>query len=122
MQTLMNANRLYAKRAQGEQYPTVAALVAAAQEDKTHSAEVLYNWKDLNFVADQGNVKLASPRATASLTHWSFGQACQSLESPAAYLRDRITPDLAAACLNHRIRQTTAGEDARLRWSAGCDG
>lgn len=112
MQTLTNANRLYARRGQDETFPSVQALVAAARQDKDHSAERTYSWKDLQFQAQQEDVRLQSPRGAASLTHWSFGQACRTLGAPAAFLRDDLSPQLAADCLNYRISQTPPATDA----------
>ncbi len=104
----------YSNRPNDEQFASMAELIAAAQHDQAMSAEVSYNWKDLRFVADGPQVKLASPRSVADLTHWSFGQAAAALESPAAFLRGKLTPELAAEVLNYRISQTLPGQDAHV--------
>jgi hypothetical protein len=115
--TLSNANRLYRRRQDDQTYPTVAAMVQAATLDKQHSAERTYSWRDLKFTptdpSADADVRLVSPTGhAAELTHWSFGQAARTLGAPAGFLRDDLSPQLAADVLNYRISQQPNASDA----------
>lgn len=133
-QTIATAQHEYYRRPADERYQTLPDMITAAQADKTLSREVAYNWRDLcwmpgatdtatdtagmagtdeqGLATDSRGLLLQSPKGTATLTHWAFGQACTMLQSPAAFLRDRVTPDIAAAVLNHRITSPPSGSTA----------
>jgi hypothetical protein len=110
------AQSQYYARPADERFATVDDLIAHAQHEKDLSKERNYNWRDLRWTytsdTNQGGkdgLYLQSPNGTATLTHWSFGQAATMLQSPARYLREGLTPELAAQCLNHRITQQPSG-------------
>lgn len=111
--------REYYARPADERFPSVRALADAAKADRDLSREVTYNWRDLTFRAtgqdrDTAGLELASPRASAALTHWSFGQVARMLQAPAAFLRDGLSPAIAADALNYRISRQPHGERAVL--------
>jgi hypothetical protein len=111
--TIATAAREYANRPKDERYPSVAALVAAAQADRMHSKEVTYNLRDLRAVNRDESVQLESPKGRANFSHWSFGQLSRMLGAPAGYLRE-LPADLAAECLNHGIKAAPVGTQATL--------
>jgi hypothetical protein len=111
--TIDTAAREYANRPADERYPSVAALVAAADRDRQHSAERTYNLRDLRTIDDGGFVRLQGPKGIASFTHWAFGQVCRMLGAPASYLRE-LPATLAADCLNHGIDAAPVGTQATL--------
>ncbi len=117
MESLANittAHREYARRPQDERYASLADLLTAASHDKSLSAERTYNAKDLRVVATDNDLMLGSAKGVASMSHWAFGQLARTLESPAGFLRDSLTPQLAADVLNYRISQTPNGEALSL--------
>lgn len=123
----------YYKRPPDERFPSLDALIHAAETDRQHSREVGYNLKDLHAVGtslalvsfpedDQkstlpigpaGSVVLASPKGQATLSHWSFGQLCRLIGAPAAYLR-QLAPSIAVDAVNDGIRRSDVGEKATL--------
>lgn len=107
IQTMMQ--RQYYQRPADERFANVKALADAAKADRELSRERTYNWRDLRWAPSDGGLLIASPNGTAALTHWSFGQSCSMLQSPAAFLRDKVTPEIAADVLNHRITQQPNG-------------
>lgn len=109
-----SAHAQYTHRPADERFPSIQALIDAAVHDKNLSGERTYNLRDLHAVATADDVQLASPRGAASLSHWSFGQLARTLGAPAGYLRDGLTPALAAECLNHGISQAPAGTTLNL--------
>lgn len=122
----MTAANQYATRPKDERFPNVEALIANAMHDKTYSQEVSYNLKDLRAVTVQGTIgnptestpnhdrlMLASPRAQAELTHWSFGQLARTIGAPANYLRS-LPPHIAADCINHGLQSSPAGTTANM--------
>jgi hypothetical protein len=114
MSNIYSASSQYANRPADERFTSLADMIAAAVEDKNLSAERTYNLRDLRAVATPTDVRLASPLAQATLTHWSFGQLCRSVAAPAGYLRDGLSPALAADCLNYGIQQAPVGTRLNL--------
>lgn len=136
MSTITTAAREYARRPADEKFPTLAALVNHCAAEKAHTLEKNYNLRDLAFVptvigtggqqtADRttdpakAEVQIESPRGRAKLTHWSFGQLCRDLETPAGFLRDGVPAALAADVLNYRITQAPAGKSINALIRAG---
>ena len=111
--TIATAAREYARRPKDERFASVEALITAAQADKDNSLERTYNLRDLRAVPVDGAVRLASPKADAALTHWSFGQLSRLVGAPAGYLRE-LPATLAADCLNHGISEMPHGHQANL--------
>lgn len=105
MTTIATAAREYASRPKDERYPSLDALIAVAAEDKQLSRERGYNLHDLTVAATAEGLRLRSGRGEAEFTHWSFGQLSRAVGAPAGFLRDGLTPDLAADVLNHRISE-----------------
>jgi hypothetical protein len=123
---LATAQSEYYKRPADERFASVAALVAAAQYDKDHSAERTYNLKDLKAVVEQTHntetfdrtpeqevLRLESPNGRAQLTHYAFGQLARTIGAPASYLRT-LPPELAARNINHGLQESPAGTAANL--------
>jgi len=126
--TITTAQSEYYKRPADERYPTVAALVDAAEYDRTHSAERVYNLRDLEAVVVDApqlkigqpgdcpgkELRLQSPTGNATLTHYAFGQLARTIGAPASYLRT-LPPELAAANLNHGLHEAApVGTTANL--------
>lgn len=110
MSNITTASNEYARRPADECFPDVASMVTAAREDKRLSRERSYNWRDLTWRADgDKGLVLASAAGTADLTHWSFGQGARALGAPAGFLRDDLSPAIAADVLNYRIMQQPHG-------------
>lgn len=107
------ASANYASRPADERFPSVSALVDAALAEKNLSAEKTYNLKDLRAVADGSEVKLASPKGTATFSHWAFGQLSRTIGAPAAYLRT-LPPPIAADAINHGLQTSPIGTSANL--------
>ncbi len=110
---ISTAAQQYANRPADERFPSLAAMLHDADQDKALSAERAYNLKDLHAIADNNTVKLASPRGTAEFTHWSFQQTARMLGAPAAYLRG-LSPQLAADCLNFGFSNSMPGTSANV--------
>lgn len=110
---ISTAQSQYYNRPPDERFPSIDALLTAARDDKAQSVERTYNTRDLSAVADAGNVKLASPKGAATLTHWSFGQLARFVGAPAGYLRE-LPADLAAQCINHGFSELPTGSTAQL--------
>lgn len=108
------AKREYNRRPADESFGSLAAMVESATHDKELSIERSHNWRDLRFAVQDDSVVLSAGKGPADLSHWSFSQACRSLEAPGAHYRDGLSPALAAECLNYRIGQAPHGQDARL--------
>ena len=122
----------YARRPKDERHETFAGWLATAQHDREHSREVMYNLRDLRAVPVEGytpgfadgspgldvanrapaRVVLESPKGRAEFTHWSFGQLCQSIKAPAAYLRT-LPAALAAQAMTHGLQDAIHTEGKR---------
>jgi len=118
-----SAHRQYASRPADESFPSLDALVSAALTEKNLSAERTYNLKDLrvepigetdSIARGTDDLQLVSPKGAARFTHWSFGQLARSLGAPAGYLRDELSPALAADCLNYGLSHSEPGTSANL--------
>lgn len=108
------AARQYANRPQDERISSVQAFIDQAVNERAHSIERNYNWKDLQAVPNGAdNLILQSPKGAAPMTHWAFGQVCRSVGAPAGYLRG-LPPELAAECVNHGLAGMPAGSSAAL--------
>ena len=116
MSNLMTAANQYATRPADERYDSIDALIAAALHDKNLSAERTYNLKDLRIAptAAGDGLQLQSPKGSATMSHWAFGQLARTLEAPAAFLRDGLSPAIAADAMNYRIDQSAVGASVNL--------
>lgn len=117
----------YAERPPDERFPSLQAMIDAAEHDRKYSREITYNTKDLKAIVgnthntetfdrtpDQEAIQLQSPKGTADLTHWSFGQLCRFIGAPANYLRS-LPAAIAADAINFGLQdQTDHATDARL--------
>jgi ribosomal protein S18 acetylase RimI-like enzyme len=113
--TILTAHRQYASRPADERFDSLDALIAHSLDDKNLSAERTYNLKDLQVApTSDGDLQLVSPRGAAAFTHWSFGQLARTVGAPAGYLREQLSPELAAACLNHGLTSSPVGTSANL--------
>jgi hypothetical protein len=139
---ITTASSEYASRPKDERFDSYRSFVAAAVYDRDHSAEKVYNLRDLRAVAvpaprpepgpNSGSGQLSpldtrpeslmleSPRGRAKFTHWSFGQLVRSITPPGArgvanYLRS-LPASIAADAMNHGLRDAdhTAGQRANL--------
>jgi hypothetical protein len=108
------AQAQYFSRPADERFPTLQALIDHAEHDRQLSVERTYNLKDLSATSDGRSVMLASPKGPAHLTHWAFGQLCRTVGAPASYLREGLTPDLAASCLSHGLSASPVGSTAMI--------
>lgn len=114
-QNLMTASNQYAQRPDDERFATLDDLIAARQHERDNSIEAAYNLRDLTVLAGDRDILLQSPKGIqASFSHWSFGQFCRTLGAPAGYLRDGLTPTLAAQCLAHGIDTAPTGTRVNL--------
>lgn len=115
MSNIDTACNQYAHRPADERFPSLDAMIAAAIEDKNLSVERTYNLRDLRAVpTSAGDLRLASPKGEAFLTHWSFGQLARTVGAPGGYLRDGLSAQLAADCLNYGMSETAPGTAANL--------
>jgi hypothetical protein len=114
LNTIAAAQTQYYKRPADERFPSLDALVTHSQVTKDHCAERSYNLRDLKATTDGKRIMLTSPQASATMTHWAFGQFARTLGAPAAYLREGLSPELAADCLNYGISQQPPGTDVNL--------
>lgn len=112
--TITTGQAQYYARPQDERFPSIDAMIASAVHDKNLSSERTYTLKDLAVLPSGDDLQLRSPRGVASLSHWSFAQLCRTVGAPASYLRERLSPELAARCLNHGFQDSPAGTDLRL--------
>ena len=110
---LFKAHRQWAKRPDDERFPTVQALYEATLEYAKIAGEKRVPFGSLRTEAVDGDIQLVGKAGVpAHLTHWAFGQLCQRIAAPAAYLRD-LPATLAAQNLNHGLaeRAKNNGED-----------
>jgi hypothetical protein len=130
MSNISTAFRQYANRPKDERFPDLQSMIDASLLDKNLSAERTYNLKDLKVVTTTYDTRqdafspkadvvghdlaLASPKGQATFSHWAFSQLARTLGAPASYLRERLSPELAAACLNHGLSTSPVGTTANL--------
>lgn len=117
MSNLMTAHAQYVRRTRDETFPDVPALIAHARAEKNLTAERTYNLKDLHVEATDTptgpSVVLASPKGTAEMSHWAFGQLARTVGAPAGYLRT-LPPANVAADLNYGLQASPVGTTANL--------
>jgi hypothetical protein len=113
MTTITTAANEYAKRPADERYSSLQSLIDTAQYEQDRSAERGFNLKELSAVAGADGLRLAGPRGTAVMTHWSFGQLARMIGAPGGYLRS-LPATIAADAINYGIQETDAGTKATL--------
>lgn len=115
MSTIATASRQYATRPADERFPSLQAMIEAAQHDRELSAERLYTLKDLKVQpGGDKDLMLASSKGAARFSHWSFGQFCSMVGAPARFLRDDLSPEIASDVLNYRIGESPVGTQANV--------
>lgn len=113
MGTITAAASQYANRPQDERFPSVGAMLDHARHEKNLSRERNYPFADLTVKADGPELTLNSAAGTARFSHWGFGQLARIVGAPAGYLRDNLSPALAAQCLNEGMR-AKGNEQAKI--------
>lgn len=110
---ISTASREYARRPADERFESPAAMLAAARERKNHCAERNYSVGQLRTVVTDRGLQLQGPAGVADMSYWAFGQLSRTVGAPAGYLRDGLSPDLAAASLNWGLQKLD--QDATLQ-------
>lgn len=108
-----DAANQFANRPADESFGTLPAFLAHLNAEKQISRESTRAIKDLR--ADphtSGAVNLTSPKGTARLTHWSFGQLARIVNAPAGYLRS-LPADITSAAINYGISKA-ARQDLKV--------
>lgn len=101
---LTKANRQWETRPADERFGSLQAMHERAMRARTAAAVASIKANALRAVAQGEDLRIEGPTgASASLTHWSFGQIAERAKAPAAYLRQLPAP-LAAECLNEGLR------------------
>lgn len=112
--TIVTAAREYARRPADERFDTPQAMLAAAREQKNHSAERTYPIGKLRAVLTDRGLQLQGPAGQADMSHWAFGQLARTIGAPASYLRDGLSPDLTVAAVNHGLSKLDQDQTLQL--------
>lgn len=111
--TLTEASREWATRPRDQRFQSLDALRDHVGQRRMRSRSQNVDLTDLRVEPVNGDdlgIFADDQRLTPS--NWSFGQFCQSVGAPAAYLRG-LPAELAARNLNHGLRATA--DDANRR-------
>lgn len=103
----MNDTRLsrqWAERPDDQRFLSMAALKAHVDARRAASAETRVTDISLAIDADGTDLLAATPKGTAKLTHWSFGQLCRLAGAPSEYVRS-LPPTLAAPAVAWSLEQ-----------------
>jgi hypothetical protein len=106
--TLTRASNQWATRPNDERYLSLADLHTAVSTRREHSVELVQSLKDLpvRSIDGQNEVGVLDQQGALSFfTHYSFGQACQRVQAPTAWLR-RQPAQLAAINLSWAYHQS----------------
>lgn len=107
MANIAKAQAEYYRRPADERFATLGDLVRTATHEKNLSGERTYPIGELSVrvTSDGTDLELTNAKGQAGrFTHWSFGQLCRTVGAPAGYLRDTLSPRLAADCLNEGMQ------------------
>jgi hypothetical protein len=103
-QNLYDAHRQWARRPYDERFADLHALQNYVQSRRSGSTEQHDQLKYLHVIADESGMLLLNGHSEpAVLTHWSFGQFCTWIGSPAGYLRS-LPAELTVRCLEESGR------------------
>jgi hypothetical protein len=103
----MNDTRLsrqWSTRPADQRYLSMADLLAAVERRRTNSREIEVCDHTLAIDANGTDLLAATPRGSAELTHWSFGQLCRLAGAPSEYVRG-LPPTLAAPAVAWSLEQ-----------------
>jgi hypothetical protein len=113
---LSQASHQWASRPADESFLTLQSLHNAV-DARTYRAKEFpdTHYSDLRVVADGDDIRLVGKsNIPSALTHWSFGQLCQRVKTPADFMRD-LPATLATNVLNNRIANRAKDlDDAKL--------
>ena len=122
MNAVTTAASQYANRPKDESFPDLKSMIESAEYERTHSKEVGYNLRDLSAVAVPDGVVMQSPKGTATISHYAFGQLARMVGAPAGYLRT-LNPTITADALNYGIQHNAPiGQTASLLVKANGEG
>lgn len=102
---LYEASSQWRNRPADQRFETLPDLKKAVEGRRSRSRSTVLQLNSLDVVDNNdGSVELVSAKSGSILepTHWSFGQLCQRIGAPAAYLRN-LPSNLVAANLRHSI-------------------
>jgi hypothetical protein len=97
-------SRQWSTRPADQRFLTMRDLLAHAERRHAASREV--NVSDITLAINEQGTDLlaATPRGSAALTHWSFGQLCRLAGAPSEYVRS-LPPTLAAPAVAWSLEQ-----------------
>ena len=112
---LTDAASQLATRPDEEHFPTLAAMMADAQQQRARCSELRVSDAGVLFVNDGGRVRVEATGVDAvSLSHYSARQVGTLCGVPAT-VQDKLTPSTRALVLNETFPRDANGHDAR-RW------
>lgn len=116
MSNIATAAREYVSRPADERFPSLDAMITAADHRRRLSVERTYNLKDLEVrpdISGTGGLELLSPRGAAVFSHWSFGQLARTIGAPASYLRS-LPASIASDAINYGLQDAGVGASTSL--------
>jgi len=116
---LMRASNEWANRPADERFWNLPELIQAADRFKHGAKETVTAPSAMEVVAQGSDLRIvnrASPEKGAYFTHYSFGQTCSLLRTPAGFVRE-LTAPTAATVINERLK----GRDSNMNmlWNTG---
>src|SRR5262245_60330583 len=119
MTTLMKANYEWARRPNDEKYSSLIDLHQSAVDSFESHKAIVAPFNSIRVEARDGNMELVGRAGIpATFTSWSFGQLCQRVNAPQAYLSE-LPATLAAQNINHGLAVKADSVPAQLYFHNG---
>lgn len=112
---LMTANRQWMSRPDDERFTTLEELKAAVdgrkEDSYTHNVRVDSIRHEAS--ADGQTLHTVIDGTAYNPTNWGFRQVCDLAKAPSAFMQ-RLSPELAANCLNEQIKKLAGDREVKL--------
>lgn len=122
MTNLMQVNKQWSLRPDDERFVNLKDLHAFCQNQRDLTKQAVINTRELDFIPLENDI-IATRGAGkgVSMSHHAFNQISTLASAPPSYLR-KLTPELAAQCLNHGLRANAPARDIGIKVLTDHDG
>jgi len=116
------ASNQWASRPQDQRFQTLEALAASVKARRLLSRSRDIEVSKLKVSLREGaGLVINSEISAVRPSHWAFGQFCQTVGAPAAYLRG-LDPALTVDCLNYGLAHNSSREQNKFMTLTDPDG
>lgn len=116
MSQLFAAHKQWATRPKEERFYTLKEMHELAAQRRIVSHESRVTMNNIRFRGEEKSIYIIGKETDAQPTHWAFGQLCDLLDAPPAYMR-KLPGHLVATNLNWAVANNPGRDMMKMMWA-----